>query len=94
MDEPGPGYAGNESGNGASAAVRAELDQLRATVQEQQRVLEAQQATMKEMAALVRGAAAAPAPAATLSPFEAQLLASSDRRGMGQFDARFHSTSA
>lgn len=82
------------------AALEARLAALQATVTAQQQVIQQQQSLVDELRACVTcnrtfavNAPAASPPPAPVRPFDAQRQAIGDRRYLGLYDARFHSTS-
>lgn len=94
----------------AAAAVDAKLAELRALVEAQNAVIQQQQHMLERLAAVQASAFSVPnasmlgAPVPSNSPpqqqqqrpspFDAQRVAYGDRRLNGEYDARFHSTSA
>lgn len=80
---------GSDDANAGDANVQAKLDQLQQTVDEQQRLMKLQQDMILQLQETLMGQG----PPSSLTPFEAQRLAALDRRGQGQYDARFHSIS-
>jgi hypothetical protein len=86
-------HAGDADASGADDVVRAQLFRLQQTVAQQQRVLDLQQAAIRDLQSAIQQQQAPAARAPGLTPFEAQAFAAMDRRTQGLYDARFHSTS-
>jgi hypothetical protein len=90
----GATHAGDGDASGSppeAGLVREQLARLQQTVEQQARVMELQQAAIKELHRTIANSAASQP--ASLSPFQAQAFAGKDRRSQGLFDARYHSTS-
>lgn len=84
---------GNKA-NDRMAAVEQELHLLRQTVDQQQKLIEQQQETIKDLSYMERQNAALVAGAIPLRPFDAQVSALGDGRYHGYYDARFSSIHA
>lgn len=106
---PSSSHGGGEAAAQPAAApgpveaddLRSQLLQLQSVMTAQQEVIQTQQALIEDLRTSVKPPelALAPSPSqqqwsASISPFDAQRIGIMDRRHLGLFDARFHSTNA
>ncbi|CAL8465534.1 g5070 [Coccomyxa elongata] len=83
---------GLQQGSPDSSELQAQIRQMQSLLRSQQRQILEHQEALAELHDLITSQPVAGQQNGSVRPFEAQLAAARDRRSIGLYDARFHST--